>query len=56
MAGKYLSQNCLCVDDSTAAEAVNKFLSANSSTTYTSTLNRSSHERSSFLKSIKITK
>jgi len=54
MAGKYLSQNCLCVEDSAAIDAVNTLIKKDGShNVYASALNRVPHERREFLKNVK---
>lgn len=55
MAGKYLSQNCLCVEDSAAVEVVNSLIKDDGShNVYTSALNRVPQERREFLNKVKI--
>lgn len=54
MAGKYLSQNCLCVEDNLAVEKVYTLLNQNTSPDMPkSDFNKNSYERTSFLSRIK---
>ncbi|WP_406657920.1 hypothetical protein V7O62_05010 [Methanolobus sp. ZRKC2] len=57
MAGKYLTQNCLCVENSTAVATVQSLLKEDwPEYSYKSGLNKSSTERSAFLKKVKSNK
>ncbi|WP_292470008.1 hypothetical protein [Methanolobus sp.] len=57
MAGKYLLQNCLCVEDGVAVNTVNTLIQEESpQRVYTSAFNRVPQERRAFLKKVKINK
>ena len=57
MAGKYLTQNCLCVESDKEVETVQLLLKKDwPKDSYKSGLNRSSTERSAFLKKVKSSK